>query len=79
MVNYYAVVILVRQVLWVSPNPQKGTKIQPKVFLTEVSGNPLGSWTSAPSVHGCARRDACFFFQDFDRPDRSFGPGYPRE
>ena len=20
-----------------------------------------------------------FFFQDFDRPDRSFGPGHPRE
>ena len=21
----------------------------------------------------------CLFFKDFDRPDRSFGPGYPRE
>ena len=33
---------------------------QPKVFLTEVFGNPLGSWTSAPSGHGCPRRNACF-------------------
>ena len=30
----------------------------------------FGSWTSAPK---------CFAFQDFDRPGRSFGPGYPRE
>ena len=39
----------------------EGTKIQPKVFLTEVCGNPLGSWTSAPSGHGCPRPNACFF------------------
>ena len=30
----------------------------------------FGSWMSAPK---------CLFFQDFDRSDRSFGPGYPRE
>ena len=30
----------------------------------------FGSWMSAPK---------CLFFQDFDRPDRSFGSGYPRE
>ena len=36
-------------------------KIQPKVFLTEVFGNPLlMSWTSAPSGHGCPRQNACF-------------------
>ena len=35
------------------------TKIQPKVFLTEVFGNPLGLWTSAPSGHGCPRQNAC--------------------
>ena len=34
-------------------------KIQPKVFLTEVFGNPLGLWTSAPSGHGCPRQNAC--------------------
>ena len=39
---------------------KKGTKKQPKVFLTEVFGNPLGSWTSAPSGHGCPRQNACF-------------------
>ena len=39
---------------------KKGTKIQPKVFLTEVFGSPLGSWTSAPSGHGRPRRSACF-------------------
>ena len=36
------------------------TKIQPKVFLTDVFGNPLGSWTSVPSGHGCPHRNACF-------------------
>ena len=30
----------------------------------------FGSWMSAPR---------CFFFRDFERPDRSFGQGYPRE
>ena len=35
-------------------------KIQPKVFLTEVFGNPLGSWTSAPSGHGYPRPNAWF-------------------
>ena len=30
----------------------------------------FGSWMSAPK---------CLFSQDFDRPDRSFGSGYPRE
>ena len=39
---------------------KQGTKIQPKVFLTEVFGNHLGSGTSAPSGHGCPRRNACF-------------------
>ena len=39
------------------------------------SWNSLGPWMSAPSGHGCPRRHAC----DFDRPDRSFEPGYPRE
>ena len=34
-------------------------KIQPKVFLTEAFGNPLGSWTSAPSGHGCPRQNVC--------------------
>ena len=33
----------------------------PKVFLTEIFGNALGSWTSAPSGHGCPRQNACFF------------------
>ena len=55
-----------------------GTKIQPKVFLTEVFGNPLGSWTSAPSGHGSPRSNAVFF-QDFGRRDRNFGLGHPRE
>ena len=41
--------------------------------------NPtLGSWTSAPSGHGYPCPNAGFV-QDFERPDRSFGPGYPRE
>ena len=30
----------------------------------------FGSWMSAPK---------CLFFQDFDCPDRSFGPGHPHE
>ena len=30
----------------------------------------FGSWMSAPK---------CLLFQEFYRPDRSFGPGYPRE
>ena len=38
-----------------------GTKIQPKVFLTKVFGNPLGSRTPAPSRHGYPRPNACFF------------------
>ena len=42
------------------PHSMHGTKIQPKVFLTEVLGNPLGSWTSAHSGDGCPRRNACF-------------------
>ena len=35
-------------------------KFSPKFFLTEVFGNPLGSWTSAPSGHGYPRSNACF-------------------
>ena len=35
-------------------------RIQPKVFLAQVFGNPLGAWTSAPSGHGCPRQNACF-------------------
>ena len=38
--------------------------------LRVVDVRAFGSWMSAPR---------CLFFQDFDRPDRSFGPGYPRE
>ena len=38
--------------------------------LRVVDVRPFGSWMSAPK---------CLFFQDFDCPDRSFGPGYPRE
>ena len=39
--------------------------------LRVVDVRALGSWISAPKC--------LFFFQDFKRPDRSFGPGYPRE
>ena len=39
--------------------------------LKVVDVRAFGSWMSAPKC--------LFFFQDFDRPDRSFGPGYPRE
>ena len=38
--------------------------------LRVVDVRAFGSWMSALK---------CLFFQDFDRPDRSFGPGYPRE
>ena len=38
--------------------------------LSVVDVRAFGSWMSAPK---------CLFFQDFDRPDRSFGSGYPRE
>ena len=38
--------------------------------LRVVDVRAFGSWMSAPK---------CLFFQHFDRPDRSFGPGYPRE
>ena len=38
--------------------------------LRVVDVRAFGSWMSAPK---------CLFFQDCDRPDRSFGPGYPRE
>ena len=34
----------------------------------------LGSWTSAPSGHGCPHPNACFS-SDFEGPERSFGPG----
>ena len=41
-----------------------GTKIRnensARSFVTEVFGNPLGSWTSAPSGRGCPRHNACF-------------------
>ena len=37
--------------------------------LRVVDVRAFGPWMSAPK---------CLFFQDFDRPDRSFGPGYPR-
>ena len=38
--------------------------------LRVVDVRTFGSRISAPK---------CLFFQDFERPDRSFGPGYPRE
>ena len=38
--------------------------------LRAVNVRAFGSWMSAPR---------CLFFQDFDHPDRSLGPGYPRE
>ena len=38
--------------------------------LRVVDVRAFGSWMSAPK---------CLFFQDFEFPDRSFGPGYPRE
>ena len=38
--------------------------------LRVVDVRAFGSWISAPK---------CLFFQDFERPDRSFGPGYLRE
>ena len=38
--------------------------------LMVVDVRAFGSWMSAPK---------CLFSQDFERPDRSFGPGYPRE
>ena len=38
--------------------------------LGVVDVRALGSWISAPK---------CLLFQDLERPDRSFGPGYPRE
>ena len=48
-------------------------------FSDRSFGSPLGSWTSAPSGHG-PRPHACFFSRILSaRPDRSFGPGYPRE
>ena len=39
--------------------------------LRVVDVRAFGSWMSAPKC--------LFFFQDFEGPDRSFGPGYPRE
>ena len=38
--------------------------------LRVVDVRAFGSWISAPK---------CLFFQDLERPDRSFGSGYPRE
>ena len=38
--------------------------------LRVVDVRAFGSWMSAPK---------CLLFQDFQRPDRSFGPGCPRE
>ena len=38
--------------------------------LRVVDVRAFGSWMSAPK---------CLFFLDFERPDRSFGPGYPRK
>ena len=53
-------------------------KIQPKVFLTEVFGIPQGRGRPRLRVMD-VRAEMLVFFQDFGRPDRSFGPGYPRE
>ena len=39
--------------------------------LRVVDVRTFGSWIAAPKF--------LFFFQDFECPDRSFGPGYPRE
>ena len=50
---------------------------QPKVFLTKVLGTPLGG--GRPRLQVMDVRAKMLVFQDFDRPDRSFGPGYPRE
>ena len=54
------------------------SNIQPKAFsdrslwksLRVVDVRALGSWISAPK---------CLLFQDFERPDRSYRPGHPRE
>ena len=46
--------------------------MQPKVFLTEIVENPLGSWVMDV-------RAKMLVFPGFGDPDRSFGPGYPRE
>ena len=40
--------------------PLLGNEYSAEVFLTEAFGNPLGSWTSAPSGHGYPRPNACF-------------------
>ena len=61
-----------------SPGFEQGTKIQPKVCLTEVFGNRLGSWTF-PALGSWMSAPKCLFSQGFEGPDRSFGPGYPRE
>ena len=60
-----------------------------KVFLTEVFGNPLGSWTSAPSGHGRPRQNACFsrvsraltevFARDVRANDPQMSAGYPAQ
>ena len=55
-----------------------GTKIQPKVFQTEVFGKSLRV-VDVRAFGSCMSAPKCLFFQDFDRADRSFGPGYPRE
>ena len=57
--------------------------------VTEVFGSPLGSWTSAPSGHGCPRPKACFstilsaltevLGRDIRANDFRMPPGYPSQ
>ena len=53
------------EILWPSKREREiaafpVNEISAQSFLTEAFGNPLGSWTSAPSGHGCPPRNACF-------------------
>ena len=58
-------------------------------FWTEVFGSPLGSWTSAPSGHGCPGPSACFssiwgaltevLGRDISANDPRMSAGYPSQ
>ena len=59
------------------PFPRPQSRIKNETYLGNENSarsfsDPLGSWTFAPSGHGCPR-NACFF-PGFRGPDRSFWP-----
>ena len=56
----------------------RGRKFSPKFFRPKFLNIPWGRGRLRLRVMD-VRAEMLIFFQDFEGPDRSFGPGYPRE